>query len=113
MRLVVGDAYRIDDAHPRAGEPLLAGEIRDGSGRSVREGVRAAVQEAGIEKRWQVAHRYRSVGETVVADLHFDQRLEPVETAGPVAHHPDFDAAPRGLRLDAAGDRLGAERQRA
>ena len=85
VRDIVLDTERVDHAHAREAQALLACEIRDGIDGTMVERMRLARQEPCIEQRFDVFRRNRTVGDTPARRLDFDQRLQPVQAARAVA----------------------------
>src|SRR5262245_15468173 len=91
MRLVVGERARIDDSAILERKPRLAFEPSVVLDETNGELVRLALQDAGIEQRFDVGDTNRSVTCAALPGLDLDQRLEPIHPARAGAHDLDIE----------------------
>ena len=111
MGAIVVERERIDDAAAREGQPGLALEPRNLVGKAMRERMRAAVGQRGVEHTGGIVRRDRTIGDPPCRRRDLDHRLEPVEPARAGAHDLDVEMA-RGRRLPQRGrDLVRADRE--
>lgn len=111
MGAVIRDREWIGDADALEGEALLALHPVEFVGLAEAQGVGAARDEAGVEKRGHVLGRDRPIGDPAFRRLDLDHRLQPEHAARAVAG--DFDGKPARRRFAGDGLRDGfrADRQ--
>lgn len=112
MGRIVGQVQRVDDAHARKGQALLARQVGNGLGQSMAQRMAAALQHSGIDQARHRIGRDRAVGHAAFGRLDFHQCLQPQQAARAVAHDLHLKAARRALALQGAGHGVSAHGQR-
>ena len=115
VREVIGHRARIGDADASEGQPLLALEIRDLLGRSVRQrvalgSIARSGEKTGVEQARDRGGMHRTVGVAHAGHLDLHHRLEPEKPARSVADHLDVEVATLRFLGDRSRRGVGADR---
>src|SRR5690606_32632620 len=109
---VIVQADWIDDADACKRESLLTLQKWDLFGQAEMQRMRRTLKKAAIEQTRDVVGAHRAICNASLRRRYFDERLEPLQSAGAVADEVNRRIAPLCLLGDCLRDALGADRQR-